>query len=81
MYAYISPKKHYHVPQSHAVEVADVSGAGDTAIAAQMLAKLSGATAQEIALISNAAGAVVVQKSGSVGISPEELKLTLMYKK
>ncbi|MCH8748819.1 SIS domain-containing protein [Patescibacteria group bacterium] len=81
VYAYISPQKHYHVPQSHAVEVADVSGAGDTAIAAQMLAKLSGATAQEIALISNAAGAVVVQKSGSVGISPEELKLTLMYKK
>lgn len=62
-----------HVPQEHVAQVFDVSGAGDTFIVAVMLALLSGASPREAALLGNAAGAVVVGKVGSVGISKEEL--------
>lgn len=62
-----------HVPQEHVAEVFDVSGAGDTAIAILMLARLSGATAVEAAHLANAGGAVVVEKVGSVAVTSEEL--------
>lgn len=62
-----------HVPQAHVAEVFDVSGAGDTAVVALVLARLAGANHTEAADIGNAAGAVVVGKIGSVGLSPEEL--------
>ncbi len=62
-----------HVPQEHTVEVFDVSGAGDTAISVLLLARLAGASVIEAAELANAAGAVVVGKIGSVGVSPEEV--------
>lgn len=62
-----------HIPQEHVVEVFDPSGAGDTSAATMTLAYLAGATPEEIAVLSNAAGAVVVQKVGSVGLTQEEL--------
>lgn len=62
-----------HVPQEHVVEVFDVSGAGDTATAVLTLARLSGASAVEAAELANAAGAVVVQKVGAVGLTQKEL--------
>lgn len=62
-----------HVPQEHVVEVFDVSGAGDTAAAVLTLARLSGASAVEAAQLANAAGAVVVQKVGAVGLTQSEL--------
>lgn len=68
-----------HVPQEHVVEVFDPSGAGDTAIATLLLAKLTGAEPVEMAELANAAGAVVVQKVGSVGVSPAEVEAMLTH--
>src|SRR5688572_19979383 len=68
------------VGQKHVVEVFDVSGAGDTAIVALLLARLAGASPTEAAEIANAAGAVVVGKVGSVGLTPAELKNMLGHR-
>lgn len=54
-------------------EVFDVSGAGDTVIAAFTLARAAGASFLEAAVISNAAAGVVVGKVGVATCSPEEL--------
>ena len=62
-----------HVPQPHQVEVADTSGAGDTAIVVLLLAQLCGASTIEAVELANAAGAVVVSKLGAVGVTPAEL--------
>jgi len=55
-------------------EVYDVSGAGDTAIAAISSALLSGASLEEAAWIGNCAAGVVVRKRGTALCSIEELK-------
>lgn len=62
---YFSPTK--------AREVFDVSGAGDTAIAAFTLALISGATAIEATEIANHAAGVVVGKLGTATALPKEL--------
>ena len=62
----------YHVP-SHAREVYDLSGAGDTAIALFTLGLVSGASPIEAAEISNHASSVVVAKLGTATLIPEEL--------
>jgi D-beta-D-heptose 7-phosphate kinase/D-beta-D-heptose 1-phosphate adenosyltransferase len=51
----------------------DVSGAGDTALAALVLALTSGADLEEAAHFANAAAGVVVAKLGTATVSPEEL--------
>jgi rfaE bifunctional protein kinase chain/domain len=53
--------------------VFDVQGAGDTAIAALVLAQRAGATLVEAAVIANAAAGVVVAKTGTATASPDEL--------
>ncbi|MBI3255649.1 MAG: D-glycero-beta-D-manno-heptose-7-phosphate kinase [Candidatus Andersenbacteria bacterium] len=63
-----------HVPVEHTPEVADPSGAGDTAFTTFVLAQLAGASPSEAAQLGNAAGSVVVGKVGSVGLTPTELK-------
>jgi len=55
-------------------EVFDVSGAGDTAIAAITSALLSGANLEEAAWIGNCASGVVVRKRGTADCSLNELK-------
>jgi rfaE bifunctional protein kinase chain/domain len=55
-------------------EVFDVSGAGDTAIAAISSALLSGATLEEAAWVGNCAAGVVVRKRGTALCSKEELR-------
>ncbi|OHE78554.1 MAG: hypothetical protein A2107_15410 [Verrucomicrobia bacterium GWF2_62_7] len=55
-------------------EVFDVSGAGDTVIAAFTLALASGATPEEAVMISNHAAGVVVGKLGTATCKPEELR-------
>lgn len=57
-----------------ASEVFDVSGAGDTVIAALTSALLSGATLEEAAWIGNCAAGVVVGKRGTALCSKNELK-------
>jgi D-beta-D-heptose 7-phosphate kinase/D-beta-D-heptose 1-phosphate adenosyltransferase len=69
-------KRPLHIP-TVAREVFDVTGAGDTVIAAATLALLAGATIGEAARIANAAAGVVVGKIGTAAVTPEELKAAL----
>ncbi len=61
-----------HIP-TVAREVFDVSGAGDTVIAAFTLAVAAGASPVEAAVFSNHAAGVVVGKLGTATVSPAEL--------
>lgn len=54
-------------------EVVDVSGAGDTVVAALAAARLAGASLRDAAWISNCAASVVVMKVGAATCSTEEL--------
>ena len=55
-------------------EVYDVSGAGDTALAALVLALAAGAKRETAAHFANAAAGVVVGKLGTATVTPAELK-------
>lgn len=55
-------------------EVFDVSGAGDTAIAAISSALISGASLEEAAWVGNCASGVVVKKRGTALCSKQELR-------
>ncbi len=58
---------------TEAREVFDVSGAGDTVIAAFGAAIAAGADWREAAMLANAAAGVVVAKVGTATVTPEEL--------
>ena len=62
-----------YLPAS-ALEVADVTGAGDTVIATLSLAIAAGATMPEAARLANEAAGIVVGKFGAATVSPTELK-------
>jgi D-beta-D-heptose 7-phosphate kinase/D-beta-D-heptose 1-phosphate adenosyltransferase len=62
----------FHIP-TVAQEVFDVSGAGDTVIAAFTLAIAAGASPVEAAMLSNHAAGIVVGKIGTAVTTPEEL--------
>lgn len=64
--------RHYHIPTT-ALEVFDVTGAGDTVIAAFTLALSCGASFYDAALIANYAAGIVVEKLGAATTSPKEL--------
>lgn len=61
-----------HIPTC-AREVFDVSGAGDTVIAAITLSHSAGATLREAVIIGNHAAGVVVGKVGTAVATPEEI--------
>lgn len=65
-------------PQSLAVfgsdQAVDVTGAGDTVIAAFTLALAAGGTVLEAAQVANFAGGIVVMKRGTATVTAEELK-------
>jgi rfaE bifunctional protein kinase chain/domain len=63
-----------HIPIHGSDEVADVTGAGDTVIAAFTLALAAGATAAEAARLANCAGGIVVMKRGTATVSAAELE-------
>ena len=65
-----------HVP-THALEVFDVSGAGDTVVAALALALSAGATIKTAARIGNAAAGVAVGKRGTAAVRARELSAAL----
>lgn len=69
-------KKPIHIP-TVAREVFDVTGAGDTVIAAAALALLAGGTIEQAAVIANAAAGIVVAKIGTATATPEELLAAL----
>jgi D-beta-D-heptose 7-phosphate kinase/D-beta-D-heptose 1-phosphate adenosyltransferase len=59
--------------ETAAREVFDVSGAGDTVIAAFTLAVVAGASPYEAAILSNHAAGIVVGKLGTATVRPHEL--------
>jgi D-beta-D-heptose 7-phosphate kinase / D-beta-D-heptose 1-phosphate adenosyltransferase len=64
--------EHFSVP-TLAREVFDVSGAGDTVVAAFALARASGADHETAVGIANKAASVVVGKFGTSTVTPEEI--------
>jgi D-glycero-beta-D-manno-heptose-7-phosphate kinase len=62
-----------HIPIFGSDEVADVTGAGDTVIAAFGLALAAGASYYEAARLANYAGGLVVMKRGTATVSSGEL--------
>ncbi|RBP17742.1 D-alpha,beta-D-heptose 7-phosphate 1-kinase /D-beta-D-heptose 1-phosphate adenylyltransferase [Roseiarcus fermentans] len=65
-----------HVP-THALEVFDVSGAGDTVVAALALALSVGASIMTSARIGNAAAGIAVGKRGTAAVRARELATAL----
>lgn len=63
--------------RAHAVEVFDVSGAGDTVVAALALAVASGASVETAARIGNAAAGIAVGKQGTAVVHGRELSAVL----
>lgn len=62
----------FHIP-TIAKEVFDVTGAGDTVIAAAALSLLSGATIYEASVLANLAAGLVVGKIGTATVTSSEL--------
>jgi D-glycero-beta-D-manno-heptose-7-phosphate kinase len=62
-----------HIPIYGTDEVADVTGAGDTVIAAYTAALACGASAEDAARLANYAGGIVVMKRGTATVRREEL--------
>jgi rfaE bifunctional protein kinase chain/domain len=62
-----------HIPIFGSDEIADVTGAGDTVMAAMALALAAGATFEQAARLANCAGGLVVMKRGTATISATEL--------
>lgn len=65
------------LPVHGARDAVDVTGAGDTVMAAFTLALAAGATALQAALLANVAGALVVQKQGTATVPLPELRAEL----
>ncbi len=74
--AVFDKKGHVFAIPAFAKEVFDVTGAGDTVMAAASLALLCGATIHESAVLANAAAGIVVGKIGTATLTPEELVRT-----
>jgi len=73
-----SGQRPVHIP-TRAREVFDVSGAGDTVIAAFTLAIAAGASPIEAAEFSNHAAGVVVGKLGTAVVTPDELLESFVF--
>jgi len=66
-------EKTVHIPVHGSDQAVDVTGAGDTVLAAYTLALASGASPVEAAHIANIAGGLVVMKRGTATVSRGEL--------
>ena len=67
-------KKTLHIPIFGSDQIADVTGAGDTVMAALTLALAAGASVPEAAHLANVAGGLVVMKRGTATVSAAELR-------
>ena len=70
-------EKTVHLPIVGSDQIADVTGAGDTVIAAMTLALAAGATFEEAAHLANHAGGIVVMKRGTATVTAAELRASL----
>ena len=66
------------IPVADKSEVYDVSGAGDTCVAAVILALAAGVSPEKAAELSNVASGIAVRKLGTATVSAEELRRALM---
>jgi rfaE bifunctional protein kinase chain/domain len=73
MVAFDHKHKPVDIPIVGSDQVADVTGAGDTVIAAFTAALAAGATTEEAAQLANYAGGIVVMKRGTATVSRAEL--------
>lgn len=73
MVAFNHKHKPVDIPIYGSDQVADVTGAGDTVIAAFTAALAAGASTEEAAQLANYAGGIVVMKRGTATVSGEEL--------
>jgi rfaE bifunctional protein kinase chain/domain len=73
MVAFARRHKPADIPIFGSDQVADVTGAGDTVIAAFTAALAAGANAEEAAHLANYAGGVVVMKRGTATVTQQEL--------
>ena len=73
MVAFDHKHKPVDIPILGSDQVADVTGAGDTVIAAFTAALAAGASTEEAAHLANYAGGIVVMKRGTATVSREEL--------
>ena len=73
MAAFDQRHKPVDIPIYGSDQVADVTGAGDTVIAAFTAALAAGATTEEAAQLANYAGGIVVMKRGTATVSRDEL--------
>jgi rfaE bifunctional protein kinase chain/domain len=73
MAAFTERRKPIDIPIFGSDEVADVTGAGDTVIAAFTAALAAGASAEEAAQLANYAGGIVVMKRGTATVTRQEL--------
>ena len=73
MVAFNHKHKPVDIPIFGSDQVADVTGAGDTVIAAFTAALAAGASTEEAAQLANYAGGIVVMKRGTATVSREEL--------
>ncbi|MGB8062546.1 MAG: PfkB family carbohydrate kinase [Candidatus Sulfotelmatobacter sp.] len=73
MVAFNHRHKPVDIPIYGSDQVADVTGAGDTVIAAFTAALAAGASTEEAAQLANYAGGIVVTKRGTATVSREEL--------
>ena len=73
MVAFDGKHKPVDIPIFGSDQVADVTGAGDTVIAAFTAALAAGATTQDAAQLANYAGGIVVMKRGTATVSRDEL--------
>lgn len=65
--------KYTHIPVTNKSAVYDVTGAGDTVVAAMILALATGASYLDAAQLANFAAGIVVRKLGTAATTPDEL--------
>lgn len=67
----------HHIPAFNRTDVFDVTGAGDTVVAALTLALIRGATYWEAAVLGNLAASIVVRQFGTATTTIEEMQTAL----
>lgn len=68
-----------NVPAFNRTDVFDVTGAGDTVVAAMTLAFIAGASFWEAAVLGNLAASIVVRQFGTATTTPAEMALALEH--
>ncbi|MGG6270306.1 bifunctional heptose 7-phosphate kinase/heptose 1-phosphate adenyltransferase [Leptolyngbya sp. AN03gr2] len=66
-----------HIPAFNRTKVFDVTGAGDTVVAALTLGLIAGATVWEAVVLGNLAASIVVRRFGTTTTTAAEMKLEL----